>query len=175
MVGLLGAAAVLLAVSGLGKLRRPGRARVAVAAAGVPMSRWLATVTAVRAAGAVELLGATLVLVHGGRAAAGATALVFAGLTAVAVVLLRRAPGQDCGCFGGARGAVSRWHVLSNAAFTAAGAAGLAAPPTSVLAELGRQPLAGVPFAALVATLAAGCYLLMTALPQLSTAARTAR
>lgn len=86
-------AAALLVVSGLAKLRRPGPARTALAAAGLAVGRGT-----VRAFSALELGLGGLAVLHPGRLAAAALALAYAGFGALTLVLARRR--AACGCFG---------------------------------------------------------------------------
>jgi hypothetical protein len=145
LTGVLAIVALVLAVSGVLKVTDPSATRTLLTALGLPR-----VPGAVPALGAVEVVVGVAVLSVGGRAAAAATAslfLLFAGLSELA---RRRAPGVSCGCFGRYSSPPTLVHVAVDlgAAAVAIAAATLGPPPLGdVVAD---QPLAGVPFLALV-------------------------
>ncbi len=170
MIGLVCAAALLLAAAGLAKLRRRTPARSALSAAGIPGADRLGAATANRLSGAVELLVAAVALVVGGRLAAALIALAYLVLATLSARMVRREAGQDCGCF--ARPvAVSHWHTVVNAGCALAGLVALAWPGTSLIGEFGRRPATATGLLVAAAALAYLGYLLMTALPELLAAA----
>ena len=77
LIGLVSAAALLLAAAGLAKLRQPAPIRSALAAAGIPGAHRLGAKAANRLSGAVELAVALLALLVGGRVAAALIALAY--------------------------------------------------------------------------------------------------
>jgi hypothetical protein len=161
------AACALLAWSGVNKLARPAATRVAARAIGLPSSA-----RAVRGLGACELLAAILGIAFGGWCAL-LVAIAYAGLTLVSLRLLSHAPDAPCGCLGTAAAPVSRAHVALNlcASFIALGAAFGGSP----LAVLGDQPLAGLPFIALVLCATWLATLTVDALPALTHASHGGR
>gem|GEM_PF-2983166 len=166
MIGLVSAAALLLAVAGLAKLRRRSPLRSALSAAGIPGADRLDPSTANRLSGAVELAIAAVALAAGGRIAAGLIALAYLVLAGLSARMVRREAGQDCGCF--ARPvAVSHWHTAVNAGCALAGLAALIWPGGSLSGEFGRQPATAAALLLGAAVLAYLGYLLMTAFPEL--------
>jgi hypothetical protein len=141
------AACVLLGGAGVAKLVRPGSTSLAARALRLP-----ASTRAVRALGVGELVVATAGAIFGG-AAAIVVAAAYAALAGTALVLWRRAPDTPCGCLGASNEPATGAHVALNAcAAIAAVVAAFAARPGAVIAD---QPLAGVPFVALVLLAAA--------------------
>jgi hypothetical protein len=170
LIGLVGAAALLLAAAGLAKLRQRLPLRSAFAAAAVPGLRRLPVALATRLAGLLELTIAVLVLGLGGRLGALLIALGYAALAGLAARMVAIEAGQDCGCFG-RPSPVSHWHTGVNLAGLLVGLAGLLLPSGSLLAEIGRHPVTGLPVAVGAVLLAYLGYLTMTALPALRSAA----
>lgn len=146
-------AAVVIAVSGLAKLRSPGPFAALLRSIGLPGGPLTA-----RVAGLVELvLGAAAVLVGGPvlAAAVGAAYLVFAG----AIVAARRSGTESCGCFGAASAPPSAVHLVVNLLAAAiAIAAALAGGPPGLWDVLVDQPVAGIPY---LISLAAGAGLVI--------------
>jgi len=171
MVGLLGAAALVLLAAGAPKILRPGLGGAALTAARLPWARHLRPTWVVRLTGLAEVAVALSVIAFGGRPAAAAVLVTFVVLAAFARRMMTVAPGQGCGCFGQAVSPVGPWHVGTNLALAAVGAAATLSPPPSLAVALGSQPWAGVPLLALTALLAYLTYLLMTALPSMLDAA----
>lgn len=146
MIGLVGAAALLLGAAGLTKfVRRRG---------------------VVRLSGLVELLVAVLVLVVGGRVGAALLTVAYASLAAVSWRMMSVAPGQDCGCFG-RTSAITHAHTAVNAMFALVGATALALAPRSVLAEVQAQQWSGIPLIVGMTMLAYLSYVLMVVYPDL--------
>lgn len=164
LAGPLHAAAVVVAVAAVAKLRRPAPAGVAMRTLGLPGSRWFVRAVAVGEAAVAAAAFA------GGRAGAAALAALHLGFAAVAAAL--RARSASCGCFGEAT-PVDGTHVVANlvVAAVALGAAADGIVP-SLTAALEGTPAAGVPYAVGVAVLAAAEIACLTALPDAHAAAR---
>jgi len=169
LIGLVSAAALLLAAAGLAKLRRPAPPRSAFAAAAIPGARRLPPAVASRSAGAAELVVAAIALGIGGRLGALLIALGYALLAMLSARMVAVEAGQDCGCFS-RPSPVTHWHTAVNSAGLLIGLFGLALPAGSLLAELGRRPLPGLALALAAGLLAYLGYLTMTALPALRAA-----
>lgn len=167
MVGLLWAAAVILAGAGVSKLLRPGPTVQAIRAADLPAESWIATRIFVRFVGLIEIAFAAAVLVGGGSRPALLLTASYLLLTAVAWRMIRVAPGQDCGCFGSSSEPISRWHLVVNGGCSLIGAAAVVWPQPSVIDEVNEQGAQGVLLLALSMLLAWLCYFLMSALPAL--------
>jgi hypothetical protein len=163
--GPLLAAAAVLAVAGLAKLRRPAPTGLALARLGLP-----GTDPVVRALGALELAAAALATVVGGWAAAP-VALLYLGFAAVSATQVRRAArtGEvaDCGCFGDSSAPVGWSHVLVNLALAGAAAAADVTGAAGVVAGLGDAPVATVAVALLAVLGAYGIQAVLTDLPAL--------
>ena len=170
LIGLVGAAALLLAAAGLAKLRQRLPLRSAFAAAAVPGLRRLPVAPATRLAGLLELTIAVLVFGFGGRLGALLIALGYAALAGLAARMVAIGAGQDCGCFG-RPSPVSHWHTGVNLVGLLVGLVGLLLPSGSLLAEIGRHPVTGLAVAVGAVLLAYLGYLTMTALPALRSAA----
>jgi hypothetical protein len=160
--GPFAAACLLLAFAGVAKLRRPAGTRAAAAAAGLPSAP-----LAVRALGAIEVTVAAAGIATG-RAAALGVAVVYSGLALVAIRLLVRSPGANCGCLGASDAPVSMGHVIVDSA--AALAAVLAAFGGSPLAAAGRSLAVRIAFLAAIACCAWLAAQVLDALPALSRA-----
>lgn len=165
MVGALGVAtAVLLAVSGLAKLRAPAPATAMITSL-LPALRRRRLAPAVRLLGLSELAIGVAFLAIGGRAAAALLAGCYLGFLAVAVRLVGRH--TPCGCFGATEAPVGIAHVLLNCAATAVATAAIVRP-VHVLGGLPAHgslvAAAGIGQAVLLVWLG---YLGVTALPAL--------
>lgn len=171
MIGVVWGAALLLAVAGVGKLLRPTPTSRAVRAAELPGAQVFSALPVVRSLGAAELGIATWVLLGGGQLPAALLGVAYLLLTVVAWRMLRRAPGQDCGCFGSESEPISRIHVIVNGVGALVGICAAvwpsAFPLPSVPDELTRNGWQGALVLTLASLLAWLCYLLMTALPAL--------
>jgi len=163
VIGLLSAAALLLAAAGASKLIRPTGS--ALTAARLPIGD-LAAPAATRATGLLELGIAVAALVLGGRTGAGLLALCYAGLAAMSVRLMAVARGADCGCFG-RPSRISHWHTAINLGYLLAGLIGLYRPAPSLDRVLTDRPGHGLLLLVAAMTLAYLSYLTMTALPEL--------
>ncbi|HEX2850800.1 MAG TPA: MauE/DoxX family redox-associated membrane protein [Acidimicrobiales bacterium] len=154
------AAAVLLLAAGALKVARPHSTGVALRRAGLGVPD-----AAVRAGAAVEVAVAVAAMagLRTGAVLIAASYLGFAGF--VAAGLRRGSPVSSCGCFGEIDAPPTVAHLVLNVAAALAAVAG-AARPVSVAGVLHGQPLAGMPFAALVGVLAYGGYLVMAVLPR---------
>jgi hypothetical protein len=164
VIGLLCAAALLLAAAGASKLIRPTGS--ALTSARLPGATRLAGPAATRAGGLLELGIAVTALLLGGRAWAGLLALSYACLAALSVRLMAVARGADCGCFG-RPSRISHWHTVINLSFLLTGLAGLYRPAPRLATVLADQPGQGLLLLLAAATLAYLSYLVMTALPEL--------
>lgn len=172
LIGLLNAAALLLAAAGLAKLRQRAPVRSALAAAGVPGAQRLSAKTATRLSGTVELAVATLALLVGGRVAAALIALAYLVLAGLSARMMGIESGQDCGCFAKPV-AVSHWHTAVNLSCALAGLIALIQPAGSLIHQFGRQPATATALLLAAVVLAYLGYLVMTALPELSAAVAT--
>jgi hypothetical protein len=162
---LVALAAGLLIPAGIAKLRAPGVARTAL---GLPRRAepW------VRVLGVAELGLAVTVLATAMRPAVAVLGLAYVAFTAVAV--RQRSRGESCGCFGASDTPTGWHHVLLDgvAALSVITAAVLGVPSARVL--LGDAPFAGAPLVVAGAIAVVSLQLLITALPDLATARRTA-
>jgi len=164
MIGLELAAALLLAVAGWSKFRRPGVARSALTAARLPGASRFSPRLVNRSAGIAELLVAIGVIAVGGRIGALLLLLVFASLALVAARMVRVERGQDCGCFGRPT-PVTHWHTAVNLVAAVVGAISLIWPGDSIVtSDYQSRNLVVLAGATALAYLG---YLVMTALPDL--------
>jgi hypothetical protein len=129
---LLSAAALLLIVAGVTKLRSPHPATRAARALGLPASPTLVRVLAV-----VEIAAGAGALLTGTTVARAVVGLLYAAFLAfVVVAIARNAPITSCGCFGADDTPPSLVHVAINAAGAAvafvAAADGIEAPIDTV-------------------------------------------
>jgi hypothetical protein len=166
MIAVLGAAAVLLAAAGLGKVSRAADVPSVLAAARLPGGRRLPARAVNRVAGLAELAVGLLTLLVGGRIQGLLTAFAFGVLALLAARLVSVEAGQDCGCF--ARPSpITHWHTGVNLGFAIAGAVGALFPSGPLAGYLLGHPATGAAAAVAAALLAYLGYLLMTALPEL--------
>jgi hypothetical protein len=160
-------AAIVLAVAGLAKLRSPGTAVRALAAAGLPLPGAAASSSlpraAVRAIAAGELALAGLVLFAPGRASCALLAAMYAVLALVARTLVRR--GTSCGCFGEADTPATAAHVWLSAALALVAAAGAAWSAHGIAWLLRGTPGVVAPLALGIAGAAYAAVLAYTELP----------
>lgn len=175
LAALCASAAVVLLVSGLAKIARPGATATMLAELFRLTTPRLPRRPAVlrpvaRGVGVAEVTVAALVLAVGGRVAAALLAVAYAAFVAVAARLAGRA--VSCGCFGRDDSPVGRSHVVVTSVAAAVSAAGavVAIPAGGGLFDLDGAAAAGG--ALLVVVLATLTYLSMTALPALSSARR---
>lgn len=163
LTGPLHAVALVLVAAGLSKLARPSQAGAALRTIGLPGAR-----AVVRALAVAEVAAGIAFVVGTGRAAAALLAAFHVGFAAVALVLRRRA--ADCGCFGHAT-PVTGVHLAVNVVVAAIAAAAVVDPVPSLGAAIDATPAGGVAYLLLVATLAFGEVLALTALADVQAAA----
>jgi hypothetical protein len=164
LAGPYAAAAILLGVGGVLKLRRPQPTATAMSGVGMPTS-----------VGFVRAFGAAEVVIAGGALTIGLPVFaVLVGLSYLVFsifVLLALARGgaiASCGCFGEPDTPATPVHVALDlaAALVAFGvAAGGGSDWWQVLRD---QPLGGVPFVVLTVTCAYLGYVVLTLLPRIS-------
>jgi hypothetical protein len=162
MAGPYAAAAVLLAVGGALKWRRPGPTASALGAVGLPASAGF-----VRIFGAIEVVVAVGALTSGHPAFAllvGASYLVFAAF--VLLALARGGAISSCGCFGEPDTPATPLHAVLDGAAAAIAFAVAAGGGSDWRGFLGDQPLRGAPFIVLTATCAYLGYVALTVLPR---------
>jgi hypothetical protein len=167
LVGLLGACAVLLGAAGLMKLIASHQAAAALFATRLPGADRISKVGVIRLAGAGELAVALGNIFLGGRVPAALLAVAYCLLGFVAWRLVRRAPGQDCGCFGGSAAPASNWHIVVNTVAAVIAIVATTWPPPAIVAQLAQGGVQAIVLPAVVILLAWSAYLLMTALPEL--------
>jgi hypothetical protein len=161
------AAAVLVAVAGGFKLRRPRPTAQALRTQGLPGSTGL-----VRLLGAVEL-GVAAAAALGTTAGAAGLALLYASFTAfVLLALVRRRPLSSCGCFGSPDTPPSGWHVTVTSAFAVCAAAAVVVGPAVGLPALAAAgAVAAVSAAAGTALVAFLAWAVLSELPAVTAAA----
>jgi uncharacterized membrane protein len=164
VIGLLCAAALLLAAAGASKLLRPTGS--ALTAARLPGAAKLSGPAATRAGGLLELGIALAALMLGGRAGAGLLALCYGCLAAISVRLMTVARGADCGCFG-RPSRISHWHTVVNVGFLLTGLVGLYRPAPALVTVFTDRPGYGMVLLLAATMLAYLSYLVITALPEL--------
>jgi len=169
-VGIVFAAALLVAMAGAAKLLRPDPTRVALRTAGLPSAPWTA-----RVLGVGELALAVVALVVAGRLGAGLVGVAYLGFAGFAALLLHRSRGRaSCGCFGGDDAPVTRLHVGLNLLLAAAVVPALIDPTGPIWEVADDTPWAGVPFLALVVVLTWLLLVALTVLPAVLASARPA-
>lgn len=127
--------ALLLAISGVEKVRSPDGARDALALVGAPLHPLLLV-----ALPAAEIAAGLSFLVVSGRWPAMLLLFMYGLFVAVVAGELLRGSTASCGCFGARSGAVSPWHLGVVLAGAAAAAATLATPslaPVAGILDLG--------------------------------------
>jgi hypothetical protein len=158
-------AAVLLALGGFFKLRRPAPTARALREAGLSALAPLA-----RGLGAAEVVVGVGALVVAGRAAPALVAAFYVAFAGFVGLRLGRAPASGgaggCGCFGAAEGPPHAVHLVMNLAAAGVAAAVAAGSGGGLAAALRGQPLAGVPFLLLVAVVTGLAYAALTILPR---------
>ena len=161
----------LLGVAGFAKAIDPTMTVGALRRFGVPVPS-----SVVRGLGILEALLATAAAVTGSPILAVGVAgsyLLFSAF--VVVARARRLPIGSCGCFGRVDTPPSWLHVALNLA-AAASALGVAAHGGGGLAStLGHQPLAGLPFLALIGVGTYAAFTALTVVPQLASISVPAR
>jgi hypothetical protein len=157
------AAALLLLLAGLPKIRDPLPLVRALRSVRLPASR-----LAVRALAAAEVVTGTAALTTGSRLTAALVATSYAAFTAFVVLALRRGGVlASCGCFGTPDTPPTRAHAALTATAAVAAAAVALDPVGGVAAALSTQPGGGVPLLAVTAAVAATAYAVLAVLPRL--------
>jgi hypothetical protein len=146
----------VLLVTGAAKLRQPHATAEALRAA----FSYDAGNNTVRAIGAGEIAVGTTAAIAGGTTAA-LVACTYVLLLAVASRLRQRAPDAQCGCVGARSGRIGVAHLATSALAAAVAAAYALAHGDGIVAVVRDQPLAGIPFLALIAIATALVVLLM--------------
>jgi hypothetical protein len=166
------AAAALLAVAGVAKLRTPGPAATMIVTTWPRVRPWRRARLVARTAGVAEVCCGGAVLLVGGRVPPALLLACYLVLSAVALRLALGAENASCGCFGNADGAVGIPHVLLDLCGVGIAAAALARPPGPVSTVFADGALRGLIVCAQASLLAALGYLSITALPALAAARR---
>ena len=147
------AAAVVLCVAGVAKLRAPATASAALASLGAPTSP-----VAVRVLGVLELGCGCWCLIPPGRVPAACAAVAYATFAVLAWLLARRH--ESCGCFGESELPASLAQSLLSAALSATCALAALSSPLSLQWILARPATIA---ASLVIALAGCAYALIAA------------
>ena len=164
LAGPLFAAALVLVVAGLAKLRDPFATADLLAVFRVPRP-----LAAARGFGALELVTGLAVIAVPGRLLASSVAALYLAFALVAAYLVAaRVPLASCGCFGREDTSPGALHVLLSIAVAGAAAAAGAFPPPRLDTLLPSLPLAGAPFVVGVLAAAAGAVLVCAYLPRLA-------
>jgi hypothetical protein len=161
--GPLFAAAVLLILAAVPKIRRPDDATRALRSTGLPSSDLLVRMLAV-----AELAIGVYALAVGDRLAALLVAASYAGFTGF-VVLARSRDGvvSSCGCFGQPDTPPTRSHIVVTA-LLALGALGGVVSPVGSVTRLFDDPAKGLALALLAAVCVGFAYLALAVLPTLA-------
>jgi choline-glycine betaine transporter len=172
LAGPFAIACVLLAGAGVLKAWKPGDTANALRAVGAPLSHTASRVL-VRAFGAVEAGVAVVALLTGNPVAAAVVAISYLAFAAFVVVALRRGSAiASCGCFGKVDTPPSIVHVVLDLCFAGVAIAVVFTGDVALPDVLRDQPLAGVPFALLLAVGVYLVFLAFTALPKTMAAVR---
>ena len=163
LAGPFAAAAVLLVVAGVSKIRRPRDTARALTLLGLPVRDWGVRLIGV---GEVALGAAALIVDH--WAVAALLALAYAAFAAVVgLALARGGPLSSCGCFGRPDTPPTRLHLGLNLGAVAVAATA----PAPLVAVASEDSARAVPFVALVALTAWFTYLAIARLAPLRQAA----
>lgn len=160
-------AAVVLAVAGIAKLRRPSAVTEALRAVGLPASP-----TTAIGLGVGELVLAVSVFAVGGPIPGLLTAGAYLAFAAVAARLASLAanpskPMIGCGCFGRSATPIGPTHVFANVALAAASlTAVLTSDTPSLPAVAADLPALGLAHLLLIAAAAAATVAILTVLPE---------
>jgi hypothetical protein len=174
LAGPFAIACVLLAGAGALKAWKPGDTANALRSVGLHLHRRAAR-GAVRVLGAAEAVVGVLALITGNPitcALVAASYLAFAGF--VVVALRNGSAIASCGCFGQVDTPPSIVHVIVDLCFAGVAAAAAVVGDVALPDVLRGQPLAGVPFALLLAIGVYLVFLAFTALPKTMAAVRGA-
>jgi hypothetical protein len=156
------AAAALVVASGASKIRLPGPAGRALAAARLP-----SVPLAVRALGLAEVAIGGWCLTAPGRIPAVLLGLLYLAFAAFLARLQRRAGRETtCGCLGALDAPPSLLHLVLDLGAAGASIVAAVASPRGVLAEAADLPFQGVPFLAGVILIAYLAYLAAAYLPR---------
>ena len=164
-------AALLLAAAGVAKAIDPTMTVGALRGFGIPVPSF-----AVRGLGIVEALLAVAAAVTGAPSLAVGVAgsyLLFSAF--VVIARARRLPIGSCGCFGRVDTPPSWLHVVINLAAAASAVAVAVRDGAGLTPTLGHQPLAGIPFLALIAVGTYAAFTALTVVPQLAMASTERR
>ncbi len=156
---MLAAAALVLCVAGVAKLRSPGAAVRALATLGVPTGAG-----PVRLVAAGELGLGVLCLLHPSRPAAAALSAVYATFAGIAIALKRRR--AACGCFGDGDVPASGLQAALSAVLALASLASASAPPHGLAWMLARPLPSAIAMLSGIAGAAYGGVLVYTELPR---------
>ncbi len=172
LAGPFAIACVLLVGAGALKAWKPGDTANALRTVGVPLS-FTASRVVVRVFGAVEAVVAAVALLTGYPIAAAVVAVSYFAFAGFVVVALRRGSAiASCGCFGKVDTPPSIVHVVLDLAFAGVAIAVAFTGDVALPDVLRDQPLAGVPFALLLAIGVYLVFLAFTALPKTMAAVR---
>ncbi len=161
------AAAGLLVVAGVPKLRDPAPLVRALRSVGLPAGGAL-----VRALAAVEVAVGLSALAAPGHLTGALVALAYAAFTGfVALALARGGVLASCGCFGRADTPPTRSHLLVTAVLTVSAAVVAWAPPASLWTQVGAAPALGATLVGLAALVGALAYVVIAVLPAVTPAA----
>lgn len=172
IAALSAAAAVLLAVAGVAKVRTPGPAATMIVTVWPRLRPLRRARLVARAVGVVELGSGIAVLAVGGRVPAVLLIACYLALAAVALRLALGAEHASCGCFGAADGEVGAAHVVLDLCGVGIAVAACVRPPGPITALFADGVLSGLTLCAQALLLAALGYLSITALPALTAARR---
>ncbi|HSP37308.1 MAG TPA: MauE/DoxX family redox-associated membrane protein [Frankiaceae bacterium] len=163
--GPLFAAATLLILAAVPKIRYPDDTARALRSTGLPGSNLLVRLLAV-----IEILIGGYALLIGDRASAGLVAVSYLGFTGF-VLLARSRDGvvSSCGCFGQRDTPPTRSHVVVTA-LLAAGAVGAVIAPAGSVLDLVDRPGQGVALVLLSGICVGLAYLALAVLPTLTLA-----
>lgn len=142
-------AALVVVVSGVSKVASPTAFRTTLSSLGLPAGTGVA-----RLCGIAEVAVGGAALWFGGRVGSFVVAGLYAVFCAV-VVAARRSGVASCGCFGSVEAPPSMLHVVVNALSAVVALLSAVVPPDPLVDVLGAQPLAGLPYLALLASAAA--------------------
>ncbi len=157
-------ASVLLAAAGIAKVLDPTMTVGALRRFGIPVSS-----VAVRGLGAFEAGLAVAAAVTGAPSLAIGVAGSYLLFTAFVVIArVRRLPIGSCGCFGRIDTPPSWLHVAINLAAAASALVVATRDGGGLATTLDHQPLAGLPFLALVGVGSYAAFAALTVVPQLA-------
>jgi len=172
LAGPFAIACLLLAGAGALKAWKPGDTANALRAVGIPLS-YTASRVLVRAFGGAEVVISVVALFTGNAVASALVAVSYLAFAGFVTVALRRGTAiASCGCFGKVDTPPSVVHVVIDVLFAGVAVAAALTGDVALADVLRDQPLAGVPFALLLATGVYLVFLAFTALPKTMAAVR---